>query len=152
MNSAEMWQQFCEASNSPEPELAGYEECGFCDNQSDADTLAELVRIGRKTGTCSCLWEYEHNREPLPQAGSYRVVIDWAGQAVCVIRIMAVEIVPYDRITAEFAWSEGEGDQSMRYWQEAHWSWFARTLPEIGRVAVPEMPLVCETFARVFPI
>jgi len=63
-----------------------------------------------------------------------------------------VEIVPYDQVTPAFAHSEGEGDQSMEYWRDAHWSWFSRTLPAIGREAALDMPLVCETFERVFPV
>jgi uncharacterized protein YhfF len=47
-----------------------------------------------------------------------------------------------------------EGDRSLQYWREAHWRFFSRTLPSIGKSIgkepATEMPLVCERFWVVY--
>ena len=53
-------------------------------------------------------------------------------------------------VDARFAYEEGEGDRSLEYWQEAHWRFFSRTLPNVGREPTTDMPLVCERFRVVY--
>ena len=57
---------------------------------------------------------------PLPKAGDLSVVTNWARTPLCVIETQRVEIVPYEEVSADFAATEGEGDGSLRYWQQAH--------------------------------
>lgn len=145
-----MWAAFV----AVRPDLAGpdtpYEAWYFCDNEADADELAQLARSGRKRATAGDLWSYEAEQAPLPKAGDLNVITDWAGNAVCVIRTISVEIVPFNEVTEEFAATEGEGDGSLRYWQEAHRAVFGRGLSAIGRTFEPDMPVVCERFKVVF--
>jgi uncharacterized protein YhfF len=84
----------------------------FCDNAQDAHELAALVKAGYKRATASAYWAYEDNREPLPTIGDYSVIINWEGEAQCIIRTTSVEIVPFNEVTADFARAEGEGDHS----------------------------------------
>ena len=148
----ELWAAFLEAR----PDLAGPETppaaWHFCDNQADADELAELVLAGRKRATAGALWSYEAEDEPLPQPGDFSIVTDWDGAAVCVIRTTAVEVVPFDEVSEEFAATEGEGDASLAFWREAHWAAFSRELEGIGRSPQPDMPVVCERFEVVYPV
>ncbi len=145
-----MWAAFIAAR----PDLAGpdttYETWYFCDNQADADELAELARRGRKCATTGDLWSYELEQEPLPEVGDLNIVTGWAGNAVCVIRTTSVEVVPFDEVTKDFAAAEGEGDGSLGYWREIHEAVFSRRLPEIGRKFESDMPVVCERFEVVF--
>ena len=145
-----LWAAFCNAR----PDLAGpdtpYEAWHFCDNESDANELAALVLAGRKRATTGDLWSYEVEQEELPQAGDLSVITDWAGNAVCVIQTTAVEVVPFDAVTEEFAATEGEGDGSLKYWREVHEAVYSRRLPDIGRVFEPDMPVVCECFEVVY--
>jgi uncharacterized protein YhfF len=147
---AQIWDAFVAAC----PEIAGpaatYSAWHFCDNQGDADELAELVLAGRKRATASALWSYEAEGEPLPQVGDFSVVTDWLGTARCVIRTTAVEVVAFESVGAEFAAAEGEGDSSLEYWREAHRAAFARELAAIGRTLEADMPVVCERFDVVF--
>lgn len=145
-----MWAEFRAAS----PDIVGpgdtYSAWHFCDNESDANELAALTRLGRKRATAGDLWTFETEHEPLPRAGDFSVITDWRGTAVCVVRTSAVDIVPFDRVSEEFAGTEGEGDGSLRYWCEAHEAAFGRALSAIGRVFEPQMPVVCERFEVVF--
>ena len=148
----ELWEAFVEAR----PDLAGpdtaYVAWHFCDNQADADELVELVLAGRKTATAGALWSYELEGEPVPRPGDFSVVTDWSGAARCVIRTTVVEVVPFDRVGAEFAAAEGEGDRSLGSWREAHWAAFSREFAGTERAVAPDMPVVCERFEVVFPV
>lgn len=64
----------------------------------------------------------------------------------------SVSVVPFDEVDEEFAYIEGEGDRSLGYWRKVHWDCFVQDLSAIGRVAVPNMPVVRERFEVVFPL
>lgn len=145
-----MWSRFQQAH----PELAegrGYTAWHFCDNEQDANELAQLVLEGRKRATAGSLWAYEAEQEALPEPGDLSIVIDWAGEAVCIIRTLAVEVTPFDSVSAEFAATEGEGDCSLEYWRDGHQRYFTRELESLGMQFEPTMPVVCERFEVVFP-
>jgi len=122
----------------------------FCDNQVDADALAELVCAGRKRATAGALWAYEADDDPLPRVGDLSIVTDWAGTARCVIRTTSVEVIPYDEVTVEFAATEGEGDGSLEYWRRVHEEFFTKDLGQFGLEFRVDMPVVCERFEVVF--
>ena len=117
----------------------------------DPDTLAELTRAGVKTATASAGPLYELEGEPLPQAGEYSVILNSRDEAVCVIRTTKVYTVPFDQVSAEQAYREGEGDRSLDYWRRVHEDFFRRELAEAGQTFSPEMPVVCEEFEVVYP-
>ncbi len=133
----------------PEDSPVRGEECvaeRFGDDSGMADRLGALVVGGTKTATCSALWEYEAEGERIPESGQKAVILDGSDEPLCIIETTEVEIQPYDAVDARFAADEGEGDLSLEYWREAHWRFFSRTLPEIGRQPSLDMPLVCERF------
>jgi uncharacterized protein YhfF len=79
------------------------------------------------------------------------VILDGEDKPVCVIETVEIAIRPYCDVDEKFAFDEGEGDRSLRYWREAHWRYFSRTLAKLGRKPSDIMPLVCERFRRVYP-
>ena len=123
---------------------------GWGDSPEMADELGALIADGTKTATCSALWEYEAEDEPLPQVGLKSVVLDGKGDPLCIVETTEVEVRPYEEVDAGFAYEEGEGDRSLEYWREAHWRFFSRTLPNIGKEPTTDMPLVCERFRVVY--
>jgi uncharacterized protein YhfF len=123
---------------------------GWGDSPEMADELGALIADGTKTATCSALWEYEAEDEPLPQVGLKSVVLDGKGDPLCIVETTEVEVRPYEEVDAGFAYEEGEGDRSLEYWREAHWSFFSRTLPNMGKEPTTDMPLVCERFRVVY--
>lgn len=118
----------------------------FGDDPGMADRLGSLIVSGTKTATCSALWEYEAEGEQIPEVGQKTVILDGNGDPLCIIETTEVQVRPYDRVDARFAAEEGEGARSLAYWREAHWDFFSRTLPNIGREPSLDMPLVCERF------
>ena len=120
------------------------------DSPQLADELGALIAAGTKTATCSALWEYEAEGSPLPEPGSKTIVLDGDSDPLCIVETIEVEVRPYNEVDARFAYEEGEGDCSLEYWREAHWRFFSRTLPSIGKEPTADMPLVCERFHVVY--
>ena len=127
-----------------------YVAAGSGDSPQMADKLGALIANGTKTATCSALWEYEAEGEPLPKIGSKTIVLNGSGDPMCIVETTEVEVRPYDQVDARFAYEEGEGDRSLEYWREAHWRLFSRTLPGVGREPTVDMPLVCERFRVIY--
>ena len=51
---------------------------------------------------------------------------------------------------ASFWIKEGEGDLSLEYWRQAHWSFFEAEFRLVGQVFTPEQELVFEEFQLVY--
>ena len=140
MTAEEMWKQ---------SGLAGeYDAWSFGD---DADGLAALVRAGIKTATCSAYDLYEAEGEDLPQAGDTSVILDSRDEAVCIIRTTRVYTVPFDEVSAEHAFREGEGDRSLEYWRQVHEAFFKEELASAGLEFSGDSRVVCEEFEVVYP-
>jgi uncharacterized protein YhfF len=146
---APFWRSFAQGqTEDPTPRF--FEAFYFDDNERSADELAVLVLAGRKRATAGLVWSFEAASVPLPRVGSLSVVTNWAKMPLCVIETQRVDVVAYDEVSAEFAATEGEGDGSLQYWQEAHWAYFGRECQRIGRTREPKMPVVCERFEVIY--
>ncbi|HXA46590.1 MAG TPA: ASCH domain-containing protein [Burkholderiaceae bacterium] len=148
-NIAAFWNAFI-ASRESHTTYALREVFHFCDNENDANTLADLVMIGTKRATASSLWSYEWEKFSLPKIGDVNIVTKWDGTPCCVIETIAVNTVPFDQVTAEFAATEGEGDKSLTYWRDEHRAYFTRECKEYGTVPTLQMPIVCEEFKVIY--
>ena len=122
----------------------------FCDSPELANSLGQLVVDGTKRATTGLLSSYETENEALPEVGQLSIVTNFAGEPLCVIEATRVTIVPFDEVSSEFARREGEGDGSLRYWREAHWSFFARECARLGETPTGSMLVVCEEFEVVY--
>ncbi len=123
---------------------------GWGDSPAMADELGALIVEGIKTATCSALWEWEAEGNPIPQKGLITIALDGRGQPLCIVEAVEVSVRKYNEVDANFARDEGEGDLSLGYWREAHRDFFSRVLPKIGKVFSEEMPLVCERFRVIY--
>ena len=147
---ANFWKEFCEINpqvNSDTPFQVWY----FGLSHEDAEELCNLVLEGKKTATASHPAEYEKNPEDAPIVGGYSVVTDFDGNPKCVVQTTEIRVVPFNEFDAEFAFDEGEGDQSLDYWREVHWDYFSRRCLEIGIEPSVEMPVNCERFRLLYP-
>lgn len=135
--------------SAPDPAPSPPEAWGFGDSPAMADKLGALVANGTKTATCGMLWEYEADGEPLPEVGDLSIILDGAGQPLCLIETTEVAIRPFNEVDAQFAYDEGEGERTLAHWRRAHWAFFTRSGARIGREISETMPLVCERFRVV---
>jgi uncharacterized protein YhfF len=129
-----------------------YEAWAFGDSKEMADELAKLVLEGKKAATASNYILYELENESLPYAGLHNIILDGEGKAVAIAETTSVEIVPFDEVTEEHAYLEGEGDRSLKYWREVHETFFKKELDAINREFHNNIPVVCERFEVVYKI
>lgn len=123
----------------------------FGDSPALADRLLALALGGHKSAMASALWEFEIDDDPLPQPGDLSIVLDGSGEPRALIRTTEVVVVPFDEVTAEHAYLEGEGDRSLRYWRTEHERAWRSTLANTPYEFDPRMPVVCERFELLFP-
>ena len=140
----QFWQDFCLKHNLATGTKV--DAWAFGSNKKDADELAELVDKGIKTATTS---EYIPGDEDMPKAGDWNIILDSQGDPVCVVQNKVVEIIPYNQISAEHAYHEGEGDRSYQYWRKVHDQFFEEEFKANGQKFYPQAPMVCEIFEKV---
>ena len=154
MNKSEsvqkFWQEFCAKNPEVNPDET-YQVWYFGNTSEMAKELVELVLEGKKTATASLFWEYEDKPEEEPIVGGYSVVTDYEGNPKCVVRTIEMRIMPFNEVDEEFAFDEGEGDQSLDYWRAVHWDYFSRQCIEIHREPSNTMLVNCERFELLYP-
>ena len=116
----------------------------------DADLLADLVLRGEKTATASAYDLYALEDEPLPQEGNFDVILDSQNQAVCIVEITRVSVQPFNQVSAQHAFNEG--DKSLAYWRQVHEDCFAEWMREAGLTFTHESKVVLEEFRKVYPL
>jgi uncharacterized protein YhfF len=147
----EFWRTACRAVPDLPPS-ADYQVWHFGDSEDLARELAELVLHGPKRATAGLLWDAEKDPNMMPELGGYSLVTDYSGAPLLIIRTTSVDIRPYDKVDADFAATEGEGDGSLDFWRRAHWAYFSRRCELLGRKPGLDMPVIMERFALVYPV
>ena len=145
-----IWNAYCVAIGQDRT-ADFYEPFFFHDNEKGALELAQLVSRGAKRGSASLVWTYEHDKKRPPWPGCLSVMTDWHGVPMGIIETRAIEAIPFEDVSAEFAAIEGEGDGSLRYWSESHWNYFVRECQRIGKEPDRRMLVLCERFELVYP-
>ncbi|WP_419960385.1 ASCH domain-containing protein [Psychrobacillus sp. BM2] len=113
------------------------------------DELAQLVKNGVKSATCSLHLFYELENEPLPKVDDYSIVLNSKDEPVCIIRTSDVKIMPMNEVPPNFAYAEGEGDRSYDHWRKVHIEFFTNELKGVSREFSEDMLLVCERFELI---
>ena len=145
----ELWRSFCRANGVDEQ--TPYQVWYFGDTADLAEELVALVLAGKKRATASLEYEFQDKPEEAPVYDGYSVVTDFFGQPKCVVRTTELRTMPYNEVDADFAFDEGEGDQSLDYWRGVHWDYFQRQCMEVGIQPSETMPVICERFELLYP-
>ncbi len=145
----EMWDRYSLTMNES-PKNTTYEAWHFCYDEANANELADLVLEGTKRATASLHLLYEIENEKLPQPGDHDIIINWAGIAKCIIKTTDVRVIPFNEVSKEFAFREGEGDKSLDYWQKVHKLFFSKELTDLGKEFKEDMPIVCQEFELIY--
>lgn len=115
-----------------------------------ANELADLTKRGIKTATASAYILYEKDGVDIPKVNDYSVILDEDDNAVCIIKTIKVSVVPFNKVSEEHAYKEGEGDRSLSYWKIVHQRFFAPQMKEVGLSFTEDMLVVCEEFIKVY--
>ncbi|MDY4762028.1 ASCH domain-containing protein [Streptococcus thoraltensis] len=145
MKALEMWQKYQQIN----PNIG--EEMDAWAFGAEPDLLANLVLEGTKTATASAFDLYEVDDEPLPKAGTYDVILNSQDEAVCVIEVTKVSVLPFKDVSKEHAFKEGEGDRSLAYWRQVHEALFREWLAEVNQEFNENSKIVLEEFKVVYP-
>ena len=149
--AAALWAAYLATLPEAERAVLGEPEVwAFGDSPELADELVALVLQGIKTATADLVWTVEFEVRQIPKMGDFSVILDGAGDALCIIQTTDVIIRPYEEVPPEFAYDEGEGDRSLAYWRQAHWRYFGRRCTEMGRDPTMTMPVICERFKVIY--
>ena len=141
MKANEMWNLFTEDKSLE------YDAWAFGD---DANGLANLVLKGIKTATSSNYIFYEIENEELPKVNEYSVILNSKDEAVCIIQTTNVYVVPFNAVSQEHAYKEGERNRTLNDWREIHQEFFGNELKSIGKEFKDDMLVVCEEFKVVY--
>ena len=141
------WKQFL-ASLPPNSlyQTKTYVAEGWGNSPQMADELGALIAQGVKTATCSALWEWEAEGNPIPEEGYITIVLNGRSEPLGIVETIEISLRKYNEVDADFAREEGEGDLSLECWRAAHKRFFARILAKIGKEFSEDMPLICERF------
>ena len=146
MTPQEMWNKYKQINPSIGDEIDAW---AFGE---EPDLLADLVLKGEKTATASAYDLYALEDEPLPQEGTFDIILDSQNQAVCIVEITGVSVEPFNQVSAQHAYKEGEGDKTLTYWRQVHEDFFTDCLGEAGLIFRPESKVVLEEFRKVYPL
>lgn len=143
MLAQELWEQFISKYDICET------LCGTWTFGTDGNQLVELVLQGIKTATSSAYVFYELEKEPLSKVGEYHIILNEKEEATCVIQITKVSVLPFEQVTKEHAYKEGEGDRTLDYWRKVHQAFFTEELHQVNIEFYQDMKVVCEEFEVV---
>jgi len=150
-NVERYWHQYLTSIPGGQDSSSRYvESFAFGFTAADAREIAQLVLNGTKTATGSLLWSYDADKKPLPIVGDLWVVIAGSDAPVCIITTTEVRIIPFDEVTADYAWEGGEGDRCLESWREIYWEYIDRECQRIGLQPNTKAPLVMERFRVVY--
>ncbi len=100
----------------------------------DDDELFELVRNGRKHGTCS---RHTGNKN-MATVGTIEEIYNSQGETIK-IQITAVRKCRFCDIDDTWAHIEGEGDLSLAYWRKVHIEFFNKHYPNFQETDLLEL-------------
>ncbi|MDR3240841.1 MAG: GNAT family N-acetyltransferase [Lactobacillaceae bacterium] len=124
----------------------------FGDFAEMATELAQLVLDGTKTATASAYVEYQLEDEALPEAfKGYDILLNGNDEPVAILQTTQVKTVPFNKVDAEHAFKEGEGDRSLEYWRNNHLRFWQQAFAEKGLEFDPnQAKIVLEEFKVVY--
>jgi len=150
-NVERYWDQYLGSLPSRQEQPSRYvESFAFGFTPADAREIAQLVLNGTKTATGSMLWSYDADKKPLPIVEDLWIVIAGRDSPECIIKTTEVRIIPFDEVTADYAWEGGEEDRSLESWREIYWEYIERECQRIGLEPNIKAPLVMERFRVVY--
>lgn len=128
-----------------------YHCCTFADPRYATyhDELIGLVEKGKKRATAHMREDFERNGVARRKVGDYWVVVTTTNEPRYLVRVTDVTVTPFNKVELGFAAREGEGDETLKYWQDVHRDYFVLQCKDWGIAFREDAPVVCEGFELV---
>lgn len=146
----EFWTEFCRRNADIDPAME-FQVWYFGNAHEMSLDLGNLVLAGKKTATASLDSVNKIKPEDAPVPDGYSVVTDFEGNPMCIIQTTEIRHTPFDAVDAQFAFDEGEGDQTLAYWRSVHRPYFERESAALGLEFDEKSMVCCEWFRLLFP-
>jgi len=114
-----------------------------------ADELVSLVLGKKKTAFFSSYATFQIDNEPLPVSGELYTVLNRNNDAVCVIEITDVSVIPFNDVTWGMAQKEGE-DENLEEWRARKREYLEDEGAILGFEFTPDIKLVFQVFRVVY--
>lgn len=144
------WKEFVSQNSEINPNES-FQVWFFGNSSEMARELAELVLSGKKCATASLVAVNEITPEIAPVDDGFSVVTDFEGNPQCVIQTTEIRRLPFTEVDAQFAFDEGEGDQTLEHWRDVHWRYFTKEAAELNLEFNEKSLICCERFQLLFP-
>ena len=115
----------------------------FGTNKTESNYLFNLVKQGIKTAT-SYLCD-----ETFAEPSKYSILTSWDETEEIRLETICFCTVPFNEVTKEHAWKEGEGARTLEEWKLVHKEFFAKRLELQGKEFSEDIKIVCEEFRIV---
>lgn len=92
-------------------------------NKKQANRLYKHVLTGKKIAT-----SYLYNKNEKLTNNAYSILTNWDKTKQLLILTTNIEIVPFNKVTKQHAYNEGEGTKTLRYWRKIHKKFFTHEL------------------------
>ena len=103
-----MWERYLESiGENIDNTSKTYTSWYFCNDEKNANELANLVVEGVKRGTTSLYELYKIDNEETPKKDQYSIVTDWNGVAQCIIKNKNIYILKFKDVDDRLAYIEG---------------------------------------------
>jgi uncharacterized protein YhfF len=115
----------------------------------DDDTtrqVLELIRTGDKTGTYSLPWLIQNTDQPAPAVGDPIILVNFAGQPRMLVRLTAIETVPFGQITLAHTAIDGSPVRDLAIWKPLHTRYWNTLLAPFQLCVNDAMPVLVEKF------
>jgi uncharacterized protein YhfF len=113
--------------------------------------LLDLIVSGAKTGTFSLAAEFESRHEDAPAVGDVCVLTQSDGTPAALVRLTAVERVPFGSISTRHLDVESPRLRDLEKWREVHRASWAPLLNHLRRELTGDTEVLRQAFVLLWP-
>ena len=109
-----------------------------------------LIQARDKTGTFTLPWIIERTDQPAASVGDCIILIAFDGTPSQVVRLTAIEQVPFGEITAVHTAIDGTPVRALEIWKPLHTNYWNGLLAPFSMTVSDDMPVLFEKFELLY--
>ena len=112
----------------------------------DLSDHTSLIRSGKKRGTAHLAIDFTLNKVPRRRPGDLWIVLDQLLMPISLVKVSTVKTLPFNAVDSSWAEVEGEGNESLAFWREAHRQYYVEQCKLWNREWKEDSPVVLEAW------